>query len=248
MLSQFVALIAFQGAYFDSTLLAISRWPTVSLPTLSIIQDPIECPSVPKPAFAQPLVFFQLDPCLSILIHSTALSPSLTSLRIQIPTRQVARYLCTAAPYTSRNPIISPIPPNLEFLDLSTCGILVNELDILLVYFTSLQHVILDGCAILRGDLHDGECNALGKRCALVGVRRAKEREKSLKIWLESRDTTDGNDGSTGLNGLSRKAKRGRKGLATSTISFCTLGTNLETSSSTLSLRRDTPTKGVPKI
>ena len=245
----------FQGAYFDSTLLAISHWPTVTLPTLSIIQDPLEPQIIQKQAFAQPLVFFRLDPCLSILIHSAALSSSLTSLRIRIPDRPVARALCTAAAYSlsDNNPTTSLIPPDLVFLDLSTCSILDTELDMLLVYFTSLQHVILDGCAIpsLRGDLHDGEYNALGKRCALAGVRRAKEREKLLKTWLESRifpDTMDDNDGSITATGLlnSRRVKRGRKGLATSTISFRTPSTNLATSS-TLSFPRPVK-KGVPKI
>ena len=132
----------------------------------------------------------------------------------------------------------------------------------LLVYFTSLQHVILDGCAILRGDLHDGEYGALGKRCALIGVRRAKEREKSLKTWLESRyiaDAIDGNHASavsTGLNRPTKSAKRGRKGLATSTISFRSASTNATTSSSTLSLPHNTANaatsssnkKAIPKI
>lgn len=242
-------MLTFQGAYFDSTLLAISRWPTVTLPTLSIIQDPLEPQNVQKQAFAQPFVFFRLDPCLSVLVHSAALSPSLTSLRIRIPARQVARALCTPAAYnTSDDPSISLIPPNLVFLDLSTCGVLENELDMLLVYFTSLQHFLLDGCPILRGDLHDGEYHALGKRCALVGVRRAKEREKSLKTWLESRKipvATDGSAVGTGLTGPQSKAKRGRKGLATSTISLRTSSTNptsssSSTSSSTLSLPQDT--------
>ena len=157
------------------------------------------------------------------------MSSSLTSLRIQIPARPVARTLCTAAAYsTIGNPSTSLIPPNLVFLDLSTCGVLENELDMLLVYFTLLQHVILDGCDILRGNLHDGEYKALGKRCALVGVKRAREREQSLKNWMESRiipDTTD--DGSAGGSVRpARKAKPGRKGLSTATISFRTPSTN----------------------
>ena len=209
-----------------------------------------------KQAFAQPIVFFRLDLCLSILIHSTALTSSLTSLRIRIPTRPVARPLCTAAAFNSSdNPPTSLIPPDLVFLDLSTCGILENELDTVLVYFTSLQHVILDGCTIpsLRGDLHDGEYNALGKRCALVGVRRAKEREKLLRIWLESRNTADGaedNYGSsvgTGPNGTPRNTKRGRKGLATSTISFRTPSNAATSSELTLVLPKFS-NKAIPKI
>ena len=87
--------------------------------------------------------------------------------------------------------------------------------------FPSLQHLILDGCHIMRGDLREGEWNALGRRCALVGVRRAKEREKVLKAWLESSTIVEtmGNDAAPAIN-PDRKFKGGRKGLATATISF----------------------------
>ena len=227
----FVALILLQGTYFDSTLLAISRWPTVTLPTLSVIQNPLH-PGIIKStrnAFAQPIVFFRPDSCLSTLIHSTALSSSLTSLRIQIPGKPVAQALCTVAAYRAvGDPPISHIPPSLVFLDLSTCGIHESDLDMLLAYFTSLQHIILDRCDILRGDLLGGQFQALGERCALVGVRRARKREKSLKSWMESRIIPDSTDnGSTGDSiRPAGKAKPGRKGLSTATISFRTRGTN----------------------
>jgi hypothetical protein len=153
----------------------------------------------------------------------------------------------------SGSPPTPLIPPDLVFLDLSTCGVLEDELDMLMVYFASLQHIILDGCAILRGDLHDGGVKALGKRCALVGVRRAREREKMLKSWLESRiiPKTD----SVGVsNGPTRKAKPGRKGLSTSTISFRIPSTNLNPatlSESTLSVPEEKAIKSkkvIPKI
>jgi hypothetical protein len=224
----FLVLILFQGAYFDSTLLAISRWPTITLPTLSIIQDPEQSGIVKRNAFAQPIVFFRLDSCLSTLIYSTALSSSLTSLRIQIPTARVIQSLiCTVAPNSAvGNPPTSLVPPDLVFLDLSTCAIFQNDLELLLVYFTSLQHIILDRCQLLSGDLHDGEYRALGQSCALVGVLRARMRERLLKKWMESiPDTTD--DGSTGGSMRpARKVKPGRKGLSTATISFRTPSTN----------------------
>ena len=234
-----MALILFQGAYFDSTLLAISLWPTVTLPTLSIIQDPQQPGIVKRHAFAQPIVFFRLESCLSTLIHSTVLSP-LTSLRIQIPARPVVRSLCTAAYSAVGNPPSTLlIPQDLVFLDLSTCAILEDELDMLLVYFTSLRHIILDGCDIFRGDsLHEGEFKALGKLCALVGAIRARMREKKFKSWMESRiipDTTD--DGSTGVS--AKKAKPGRKGLSTATISFRTSSTNPVTLIESTSLARE---------
>ena len=225
----FVALILFQGAYFDSTLLAISRWPTITLPTLSITQDIEHSGIVKRHAFAQPIVFFRLDACLSTLISSTALSSSLTSLRIQIPTAPIVRSLMytVAAHSAVGNPPTSLIPPDLVFLDLSTCGISESELQMLLVYFTSLQHLILDRCELLTGNLNDGEYRALGQSCALVGVIRARMREKLLKNWMESRiipDTTD--EGSTGGSRPARKAKPGRKGLSTATISFRTPNNN----------------------
>ena len=209
----------FQGAYFDSTLVALSRWPSGFLPTLSIVQDPLDQQDLTKQAFAQPIVFFRFD--LSVLLRSPALSPSLTSLRLRIPCRPVARSLCSAAASHDSSHTSSNLPlVNLEFLDLSTCGVLESEVDTLMVRFPSLQHLILDGCHIMRGDLREGEWNALGRRCALVGVRRAKEREKVLKAWLESSATVETtNNDATQLN-PGRKVKRGRRGLSTATISF----------------------------
>ena len=99
---------------------------------------------------------------------------------------------------------------------------LESEVDTIMVHFPSLQHLILDGCLIMRGDLREGEWNALGRRCALVGVRRAKEREKVLKTWLESSTTVEGSDAAPGGRDPNpdRKVKGGRKGLATATISL----------------------------
>lgn len=45
-----------------------------------------------------------------------------------------------------------------------------------------LKHLIADNCSLLRGE---GDWAAFGKNCALAGVKRAKEREKKLKVWLE---------------------------------------------------------------
>lgn len=134
--------------------------------------------------------------------------------------------MCTAmtsgTPTDPANDMLIP-PPNLEFLDLSTCGVLESEVDTILVRFPALKHLVLDGCAVLRGELREGEWNALGKRCALVGVKRAKETEKALKAWFEARSLSAVGDGlNQGSNNISRRAKRGRKGLATATISLRT--------------------------
>ncbi|CAA7268067.1 unnamed protein product [Cyclocybe aegerita] len=220
-----------KGAYFDSTLLAISRWPSSHLPTISIVQDALEPEVIQKHAFAQPLVFHRLDYTLSIFLHSHGVSRSLKALRFRIPGRPIARSLCSPVPTPPNSDFnLSKAPASLEFLDVSTCGVLESEVDTILVRFTALKHLILDGCAILRGELLDGEWNALGKRCALVGARRAKEREKALKAWAEvvklsaaSVSATTGSDAPaerrTATKNL-KKAKRGRKGLAAATISL----------------------------
>lgn len=212
-----------KGAYFDSTLVALSRWPSGFIPTLSIVQDPLD-QQEQKQTFAQPIVFFRFD--LSVFLRSPALSPALTSLRLRVPCRPVARSLCSAAAANDSSNSSSNLPlVGLKFLDLSTCGVLENEVDTIMVRFPSLQHLILDGCQIMRGDLRDGEWNALGRRCALVGVRRAKDREKVLKAWLESSTVVEtiGSDAAPAMGqdpNRGRKVKGGRKGLATATISF----------------------------
>lgn len=203
----------FQGSYFDTALLALARWPFGTLPVLSIVQDSNELGTGQKPPFAQPMVFFRLDACLSLLLHSPSMALSLKSLRLRIPARPIARPLCSmmqppTSPYSSD---LTPLP-DLEFLDISTCSLLANEFDMILVRFPSLKHLILDGCSFLRGE---GDWNDLGKRCALAGVRRAKQKEQVLKSWVDANRTTEEDPPNQG-----RRAKRGRKGLATATISL----------------------------
>ncbi|KAJ6623070.1 hypothetical protein B0H10DRAFT_1787091 [Mycena sp. CBHHK59/15] len=189
------------GSYFDSTLACLARWPASFLPTLSIVQDPMDPAQAPTKAFAQPLVFFRLDSHLADLAQSAYLS-SLTSLKLCIPSRQVAR--CIAS---------SPISlPSLELLDLSTCNVVGTEIsDVLLLRLSSLKHLILDGCAVLRGEYHPEDWAMLGKGCALVGVKRTKEREKKLRqAQLETAPVAPSE----------RRGKRGRRGLSTATISL----------------------------
>lgn len=145
----------------------------------------------------------------------------MTSLRFRIPARPVARALCSAPP-PQNSSHISPLP-ELEFLDLSSSGILENEIDLLLVRLPLLKHIVLDGCNIFRGDQSPSDWRALGKRCALIGVQRAREREKVLKEYLELRDASllmgDISIAGGAIN-EGRKIKPGRRGLATATISF----------------------------
>jgi len=183
---------------------------------LSIIQDPLDPDLVHKQAFAQPLVFFRLDPFTTL-----ARSPYLYDLgflRLRIPSRQLPRF-------------ISALPgslPSLQLLDLSTCTVHGPELDNILMRFPKLRHVILDGCALGLDRVDAGEGQwAVGKRCALAGVRRAKEREAKLKNWLEltavsenvavsPAGTIPGGD----VQRPGRPTRKGRKGLATATVSL----------------------------
>ncbi|TFK41993.1 hypothetical protein BDQ12DRAFT_349859 [Crucibulum laeve] len=215
-----------KGAYFDSTLLALSQWPRSSLPTMSIVQDPLDPGVSSTQAFAQPIVFFRLDAYLPLLIHSPSMSESLISLRLRIPMRPVARSLCVNAFPRMKHDYESFSIPALKYLDLSTCGVLETEIDMILARFKVLKHLLLDGCKIFRGEMREGEWTALGKRCALVGVRRAKEREKKLKAWLEANAVAvaqnNGNELPYEVNANipARRQRRGRRGVATATISL----------------------------
>ncbi|KAH9486416.1 hypothetical protein JR316_0000480 [Psilocybe cubensis] len=143
----------------------------------------------------------------------------LTSLRFRIPARPVARALCNVPPSPS-----SSLPlPDLEFIDLSNTAILENEIDSLLVRLPCLKHILLDNCNIFRGEQHPNDWRAFGKRCALIGVQRSKEREKVWKEYLELRDASrliSEVNGTGGSSNEGRKIKPGRRGLATATISL----------------------------
>ncbi|KAH6917084.1 hypothetical protein BKA70DRAFT_322014 [Coprinopsis sp. MPI-PUGE-AT-0042] len=216
-----------KGAYFDSSLLALSRWPASSLPVLSIVQDPLDPAMIPSPTnrqgFAQPLVFFKLDPNLSILLQSPSFVTSLNAFRLRVPSRPVVRSLCTP-PLMSEDKDGEPIRmPNIHTLDLSTSGVIEGEVDLLLVHFKDLQHLLLDDSGILKSDLREGDWSVLGKRCALAGTRRAKDCEKALQAWYERRilAVPAGSDGSPAVvQDLARRPRRGRRGLSTPTISI----------------------------
>ncbi|KAF6754355.1 hypothetical protein DFP72DRAFT_813073 [Ephemerocybe angulata] len=216
-----------KGAYFDSTLLALARWPPGRMPCLSIVQDPIDSTMTfaSRQSFAQPLVFFKMDPNMAIMLQSPAMVDSLKSLRLRIPGRPMVRSLClpSAAQVNSDGEV--PQVPALELLDLSTCGVLEGEVDMILAQFSTLKHLLLDECPILRGELREGEWSAMGKRCALVGVRRAREREKIIKAAMETIALAVqleqlALDGEAAQLPPPRRARRGRRGVAISTISL----------------------------
>lgn len=105
------------------------------------------------------------------------------------------------------------------------------ELDMVLARFRNLKHIVMDGCAVLRAELRQGEWGALGKRCALVGVKRARDREKELRAWLEEKwvaesyETLGGDVGPAQMIDVparteARRQRPGRRGLAMATISL----------------------------
>ncbi|TFK70428.1 hypothetical protein BDN72DRAFT_766477 [Pluteus cervinus] len=194
-----------KGAYFDSTLEALSRWSNTRLHSISIIQDPLDTDTGGVQAFAQPIVFFRFEPAFATL-SSCSLASNSRALRVRIPHRSVVRAL------SSRNAF-----PRLEFLDLSTCSVLEGELEMILVRLWKVKHIVLDGCRVLRSE---GDWNAFGKRLALIGVTRAKEREKQLKEYLERESMAALQLPEETTNIPIKKAKRGRRGLASATISL----------------------------
>ena len=224
-----------KGAYFDSALVALSKWP--QLPVLSIVQDPLDLTAVDnRQAFAQPIVFFRLD-AMSILLHSQTVVHSMHAFRLRIPSRAVARVLCMAPVTTQglndrfqdlslRPSDVSGATPLLKYLDLSTCGLLDADVDMILMKYHALEHLVLDGCSMLRGELREGEWAAMGKRCALIGVKRAKEREKELRAAMEAHPRGSGEAaGGSAITAetsapAAARARRGRRGLATATISL----------------------------
>ncbi|RXW22695.1 hypothetical protein EST38_g3191 [Candolleomyces aberdarensis] len=164
-----------KGAYFDS--------------------DPIDSTMAfaNRQSFAQPLVFFKIDPIMSILLRSPAMAEPLTAFRLRIPGRPAVRSLCLPAAASQSNSDGQPLQvAAIEILDLSTCNVLEGEVDMILAQFQTLQHLILDDCPVLRGELREGEWNAMGKRCALVGYwehlssyRKREEYEEDDGDWQQ---------------------------------------------------------------
>ncbi|KAI5120587.1 hypothetical protein M0805_002537 [Coniferiporia weirii] len=204
-----------KGAYFDSTLSALSRWPSSSLETLSIVQDP----HVGQVHFAQPLVFFTFQPLAAL--STSPVSAHISALRLRIPARDVVPFIA-AAPRAF---------PALTALDLSTGNIKDAQLARLLTRFSRVQHVRLDACSLITAregvvgpavaaGAADSEWATLGRSCALAGARRAKEREKALKAWREALDAAVGPAHAQDAQPQRSRARAGRKGLATAAISL----------------------------
>ncbi|KAI0688153.1 hypothetical protein BC835DRAFT_1285314 [Cytidiella melzeri] len=206
-----------KGVYFDSTLTYLSAWPRSSLPQLSVVQDPLDPSIAPAGKFAQPIVFFRLDSTLSEF-SASAFSASLASMRFRIPSRHIMPYL-----HKHERSF-----PRIGFLDIATCSASAGDLEALLVDLKGIHTLILDGCPIVsqRADALEtagaealAQWNSLGKTFALVGAKRARQREKQMKVWIEQQENSHTNRrGGGAQQGGSKKAKKGRKGVANATF------------------------------
>ncbi|KAJ3815621.1 hypothetical protein F5876DRAFT_30262 [Lentinula aff. lateritia] len=217
------------GSYFDSILEALSRWPPGRLSTLSIVQDPLSMESGTSEGFAQPIVFFQLESTFPGLLRAPYLHVPLQHLRLRFPSRNITRSLTQAPRYVRRvaNAHLPPTP-YLKFLDLSTCLISERSLPQILVQYSSLTHIILDDCNILRsGDIavrdDSREWGSIAMSCATAGIGKAKEKEKLVNAWLNMpgvRQKRGQKLDDKGQYTQNKTRTRGRKGIANPSLSL----------------------------
>jgi hypothetical protein len=212
-----VLKIFVQGAYFDSMLTTISKWPIGENHTMSLIQDPLDPDASKENMFAQPIVFFHLDP-FTILVRSPYFR-NIKFFRLRLPTRQILPHISVPGAL-----------PSIEFLDLSTCNVPEKDVGPLLERLIKLRYLVLDGCGVIRSEQNEAEWEALGLACATAGVQRAKDRERRLRIWMEENYTQltlvgsdeDGEqepDEIEASKGAKKKIKPGRSGLGTPRVS-----------------------------
>lgn len=206
-----------KGAYFDTALELLSKWPRASLETLSVIQDSLDPSMAPTKQFAQPFVFFRLDP-ISALAEAPYVS-TVANLRFRIPSRQIARYLSA----------YETILPSVELLDISTTNVTESELDKLLSRLARLKYLVMDACPIIsqRADALEAEGNeelrqwaSLGSTLAEATITRAKWREGRHKAWFHAQFMNPKEMLVPCSDGKLPTGKRGRKGLAAATISI----------------------------
>ena len=171
------------GAYFDSTIERLSQWPRASLPSLSIVQDPL--PEVEDrektESFAQPFVFFHLQPVRDLVISPYV--STVRSLRFRVPTRFIASQLC------SRDHAL----PSVELLDLSTTRLSRLDLETSISHLTHLKHLILDGCPLIPArdvplQVEDtGPWQSLGTLLVVACMQRARSKEYKYRTWAQGR-------------------------------------------------------------
>ncbi|KAG8683323.1 hypothetical protein FRC08_014343 [Ceratobasidium sp. 394] len=212
-----------KGAYFDSTITELTKWPATEhnhLENLSITQDTIAYKAHIQ--FAQPLAFFSFKALTEL--STSPIGQHLSALRVRVPAKPVASYLCSEP-----NSF-----PRLTFLDISTTALppptAERAIEKLLSQLVRLQHIVINRNAGTMPRDSPG-WTSLGRACALAGVGRAKAREKEIQEWFEARRREDAvvqaanpeqaaaAERAVGPTPTPR-VRRGRKGLATATISL----------------------------
>ncbi|CUA67404.1 hypothetical protein RSOLAG22IIIB_03047 [Rhizoctonia solani] len=166
-----------KGAYFDSTIVQLSKWPATEdnhIKNLSITQDTISYSAHIK--FAQPLAFFSFKPLTDLAV--SPIGQHLRALRISVPAKPVITYIGS----------ITNSFPRLNFLDISTIALpppnAERAIGTLLSRLIRLRHVIIDRNAGPMPRDSSGWAS-LGRACALAGVERAKEKEQQIQEWMD---------------------------------------------------------------
>ncbi|KAB5589194.1 hypothetical protein CTheo_7369 [Ceratobasidium theobromae] len=231
-----------KGAYFDSTIVQLTKWPVTEdkhLKYLSIAQDTISYETHVK--FAQPLVsaafprkfytlrfpkaFFSLEPLAKLA--TSPVGQYIQALRVSVPAKPVTTHLGSQADSFPRLKILDIStttlpPPNAE----RAIGRLLGQLN--------LHHIIIDRSA---GPMpRDSPAwAALGRACALAKVEKAKQKEREIQEWVDMKRREEevaiaqANQAEQAPAvqpapnvpvPTSRARRRGRRGLATSTISL----------------------------
>src|SRR5712691_1408588 len=98
----------------------LAAWPSSSLQQLSVVQD---VPPALDHSFAQPIVFFSLEPLTALCRSKTLLH--VQHFRLRVPSRQIASFLTTTS--ASLDTVI--------LLDLSTTNVTTNALATILIRF-----------------------------------------------------------------------------------------------------------------
>ncbi|KAK7465303.1 hypothetical protein VKT23_005282 [Stygiomarasmius scandens] len=204
--------------------------------------------------FAQPIVFFRLDTTVPELLRSDSIRLTAASLRLRLPGRDLTKALLSPPPanppsfgapikpgdlpkrYFPPKKAWLPPAPNLIFLDVSSSSVAEQNIPLILGRYPSLEYLIADDCGVLRGDLatRDGcrDWHKLAKECCMAGAKKAREREKKIKEWIEEERIAferqkrelqipeEDKPSNATERGKTKSSRKGRKGLATSTISI----------------------------
>lgn len=127
-----------QSTYFDSVISHLCKWPSLDLPTVSVVLDPRDASLAPVAS----------SPDISVIIFdlyqletfaSSALLKRTDAFRLRLPGCELARFLC-------RNP---GSLPSMTFLDASTSHVSVADVNLMLRSLPNLRHLVLDGCGTL---------------------------------------------------------------------------------------------------